>query len=565
MKKLPFFIFLTVIIACVQLTSAADNKQDHSVTFNVNMAEAEGFDPEEHTVYITGSFTGWAEPGSTGSLEMSPVIKNDHNLIYTVTSELPAGQNEYKYFSDAFGAGWAGGEWAGDPNRVIMVTGNAVINNTWGILEEDNVYTVAFEIINEAGDPVNDAIITFGNTDYEAGVYVFENVSPNTYNYAVAKDGYITHHGQLDVIDEDVDVTVVLEEGDTPVHQVMLLINMHDAASGETSFDPAIHDVYVSGTFNDWTPPGEDESYMLQASQSDDGWHALQLELEYGNHDYKYFFIENEASWDFGEWDGGSDRTIFVNENMPVFNLFGTPEINAVSFTVSDTEGNEISDAVIKINSTESDPGKYVFNYIAPGHYEFSIIKAGYLTYTDTFEMADGDLSIHIALEPDDEPAYTVSFVVTDDEGATIPDAIITLHNETNAPGDYIFENMLPGTYNVEVARDGFETHEGQVSVSDEDVTVEVALSPIETTAIQNLSAEIAVYPNPAVSTVFINANDEIISNVMLIDMLGRVIYEATVLDSRHELDVADLQNGIYFVRISTDKQLTTRRIIVNN
>jgi len=56
-------------------------------------------------------------------------------LIYTATLQLEAGNYEYKYFSDAFGAGWAGGEWDEDYNRSIEVTdGDMVIDNVWGVL-----------------------------------------------------------------------------------------------------------------------------------------------------------------------------------------------------------------------------------------------------------------------------------------------------------------------------------------------------------------------------------------------------------------------------------------------
>lgn len=57
------------------------------------------------------------------------------DLTYTATVQnVPAGELLYKYFSDAFGAGWAGGEWAGDPNRSVMIEGNTVLNNVWGDL-----------------------------------------------------------------------------------------------------------------------------------------------------------------------------------------------------------------------------------------------------------------------------------------------------------------------------------------------------------------------------------------------------------------------------------------------
>jgi len=55
--------------------------------------------------------------------------------IYTVTVQgVEAGEIQYKYFSDAFGAGWEGGEWDGDPNRTADITDDTVINDKWGDL-----------------------------------------------------------------------------------------------------------------------------------------------------------------------------------------------------------------------------------------------------------------------------------------------------------------------------------------------------------------------------------------------------------------------------------------------
>lgn len=98
------------------------------VTFNVNVEGASpGFVPGESNVFLTGSFTNWAVPGSDYSIELS-YAGNDW---YTVTLPMEEGEHEYKYFSDAFGEGWDGGEWQGEPNRLVNVTGDMELNDTW--------------------------------------------------------------------------------------------------------------------------------------------------------------------------------------------------------------------------------------------------------------------------------------------------------------------------------------------------------------------------------------------------------------------------------------------------
>jgi len=76
---------------------------------------------------------------------------NDEDLIYTATVDILEGAHEYKYFSDAFGDGWEGGEWPGDPNRSVIITEDTVINDVWGEqpvsvveVDEDNLNMVIY-------------------------------------------------------------------------------------------------------------------------------------------------------------------------------------------------------------------------------------------------------------------------------------------------------------------------------------------------------------------------------------------------------------------------------------
>ncbi len=86
---------------------------------------------------------------------------DDEELVYTATVDLAEGMHEYKYFSDAFGDGWEGGEWDGDPNRTVNVTeDNMVIDDVWGEepasvveVDEDNLNMVIYP--NPASSVIN--------------------------------------------------------------------------------------------------------------------------------------------------------------------------------------------------------------------------------------------------------------------------------------------------------------------------------------------------------------------------------------------------------------------------
>ena len=61
----------------IRVFGIAGPTENYDVTFNVDMSAVEGFDPETHHVWVTGSFTDWAEPGTEDSVEMTLVGSKD--------------------------------------------------------------------------------------------------------------------------------------------------------------------------------------------------------------------------------------------------------------------------------------------------------------------------------------------------------------------------------------------------------------------------------------------------------------------------------------------------------
>ncbi|MFZ4707280.1 MAG: hypothetical protein ACOYMF_14840 [Bacteroidales bacterium] len=120
-----------------------------SVTFNVDMTTDAEFTPGVDSVYLTGDFPGasWVTPGDPGSILMTQV---GVTLTYTATLALPAGTYNYKYFQ---GSGWDGGEWGGNPNRSVSISGDATINNIWGrFITWANLQSPASDTITEGGE-----------------------------------------------------------------------------------------------------------------------------------------------------------------------------------------------------------------------------------------------------------------------------------------------------------------------------------------------------------------------------------------------------------------------------
>ncbi|TVQ83252.1 MAG: T9SS C-terminal target domain-containing protein [Bacteroidetes bacterium] len=136
----------------------------YDVTFNVNMNQADGFEPGETEVYFTGAFFDWAVPGTVEGQQLNPT---DNIYIFTQTLHLPAGTYEYKYFD---GPSFDDDEWPGDPNRVIEVTDNMVINDIFGV--QTSVDELTENIVNLFPNPANRQVnVTSGSRIMEVAVY----------------------------------------------------------------------------------------------------------------------------------------------------------------------------------------------------------------------------------------------------------------------------------------------------------------------------------------------------------------------------------------------------------
>jgi hypothetical protein len=117
------------------------NEMPTIVTFHVDMTDAT-FDATTDVVYVTGSFAdadgsgdGWDAPGSGSSVKLTDA---DADGIYSATVEVATNTTyEYKYFINA---GLDGGEWAGDPNRkVVVAESNVTTDDIFGVKPDDHV------------------------------------------------------------------------------------------------------------------------------------------------------------------------------------------------------------------------------------------------------------------------------------------------------------------------------------------------------------------------------------------------------------------------------------------
>ena len=128
------------------------------------MNQYEDFVPGETDVYFTGTFFDWAVPGTVEGQQLNPT---DNIFIFTQTLQLAAGTYEYKYFD---GPSFDDGEWPGDPNRVIQVTDDMVVEDFFGV--QTSVDDLTENVVNLFPNPANSQVnITSGSRIMEVVVY----------------------------------------------------------------------------------------------------------------------------------------------------------------------------------------------------------------------------------------------------------------------------------------------------------------------------------------------------------------------------------------------------------
>ena len=82
----------------------------------------------------------------------------------------------------------------------------------------------------------------------------------------------------------------------------------------------------------------------------------------------------------------------------------------------------------------------------------------------------------------------------------------------------------------------------------------------------ENGMASLSICPNPAVGETFVTLENAGLNEVSVYDLQGRMVSTTTRVaqaGERVRLDVATLNSGVYFVRVSCDNALQTAKLVV--
>ena len=99
-----------------------------SLTFNIDMSDAQWLDMDEDMVNVTGSMHGWVVLGDNARDQA--LMRVADTYIYTITFQLPPGTYNYAYFMNE---GEHDYDWEEVAMREVVLNGDKEIHDVWGM------------------------------------------------------------------------------------------------------------------------------------------------------------------------------------------------------------------------------------------------------------------------------------------------------------------------------------------------------------------------------------------------------------------------------------------------
>ena len=376
-----------------------------------------------------------------------------------------------------------------------------------------------------------DAAVTLdGETVYTDfyGEAWFYNKLPDSYPYTVTKEGYYDGSGTVDVVDGDVWEYIAL----TPL--------------------PPTYNVII--TVSDGPLPVQDAYVTLDGEtvMTDFYGEAWFMDKDTGTY---YYNVHKE-----GYNDGNGSVDVIDADVWEYINLVPLGSVFNIIITVADGPLGVMDASVTLDGETVYTDfyGEAWFFDKDPGDYPYEVTKEGYNDASGMVTVVDGDVWEFVSLIPLD--TYSATFIV-DDGSAPVENAEIDLEGSimyTNAMGEAVFTGLLPGIYPYSITLDGYIAETGEITVTDQDITVGVTL--IWSSLPEN-SLQVKFYPNPSNGIVHI----ENVSGyrIQISDQAGVTIINQDIRTGNNAFDLTTKPAGIYTIRMTNDQETITRKLIL--
>jgi hypothetical protein len=120
-----------------------------------------------------------------------------------------------------------------------------------------------------------------------------------------------------------IDNVILISEADLALVPSEFPVTFNVDMTGATNFTPGTSILFMTGNFwGEWVKPGDRAADQTLTRVGETMIYSKTLNLAPGTYEYKYFI---GASWDVGEWAGGENRIVVIDEPRTVNNVWGEP------------------------------------------------------------------------------------------------------------------------------------------------------------------------------------------------------------------------------------------------
>jgi hypothetical protein len=147
-------------------------------------------------------------------------------------------------------------------------------------------------------------------------------------------------------------------------------------------------------------------------------------------------------------------------------------------------------------------------------------------------------------------------------------ESVVVGQDYTDDNGLFLFSSLPYGTYTVVRERPGMDRDEVVVTISANNPIVnDVEFNSITSISENDRPIELNVYPNPSNNTVKISSESlsDYVSSISVVNVDGKLIesYENLVPNNKTiSLDISNLNEGVYFLKIDNDNKITIKKLI---
>jgi hypothetical protein len=320
------------------------------------------------------------------------------------------------------------------------------------------------------------------------------------------------------------------------------------------------------------------------------GWHVFELDEPYFYQGELNLVIETRfgllPNWT-STWYQVASTDFPVGTNMTVFgysdtmnppnynnaaarrpNLFvqfaADPgdDVQPVSFVVKNQFNELLEDASVKIGSLvlkTNDEGEANLDLL-PGEFSFSAWATGHRSLMNQpFEViVEQPLDIEVELMK----TFKTHFTITNTWGHVIDWAVITIENLTMAEGEYMIDDLIPGSYSYSIAAEYHLPYNGEFQIIDHDMDMAIIMTPDPVTGVDILPVDaVVIFPNPVTSNLNINIPEGVVADLLLVNILGETISTRRNVSGSQSFAMDKLPVGQYLLQIITKEGKETRKI----